>query len=369
MNDVIRILFVDDDEDELILLQDLLNEITEQHYAIDWAPSYEKAIEKISSPLSSYDICIIDYRLGIYTGLDLLKYIHDYNPNLPIILFTGQGDSRVDIEAMKAGASDYLIKGKIDSNLIERSIRYSINKLKTQQQLIDQEKNLREIEKFAITGRIALVIAHEVRNPLTNVKLALYQLRDEIKEANESISLLFNIAERNCDRINHLITNLLESTKFSELKFEDISINKIVEQALDLASDRIELKGVKIIKRFSPEICDVYIDKEKIEIAFLNIILNAVEAVEKDKGIITVTTRPKDGKCEVIIKDNGKGIDSEQLNMIFEPYFTNKEGGMGLGLTTTQTIIYNHKGTINVESRSQKGTSFIITIEFSPHKL
>src|SRR2546423_114317 len=111
MNDVIRILFVDDDEDELIILQDILREIREQKYSIDWVSTYQKAIEKISAAASSYDVCLVDYRLGILTGLDLLNFIHEHAPFFPVILFTGQGDSDVDMQAMKAGAADYLVKG------------------------------------------------------------------------------------------------------------------------------------------------------------------------------------------------------------------------------------------------------------------
>jgi two-component system, sporulation sensor kinase E len=366
MNNEIRLLLVDDDEDELFLLQDLLKEIPVQTYVIDWASTYQKAVEKISVDSAPYDICIIDYRLGALTGLDLLEYIHEKNPHLPVILFTGQGDSEVDMQAMKSGASDYLVKGSIDSNLLERSIRYSINQAKTQEQLLDQEKNLRESEKFAITGRIALVIAHEVRNPLTSVKLALHQLKDETREIGQPLADLFAIAERNCDRINHLITNLLVSTKFSELNYEAVSINELLDEAIDLARDRFEMEGITIRKNYSQDLCEVYVDKEKIKIALLNILINAVEAVEKNKGIITVTTEEKNNKCVVTIRDNGKGISPDDLNRIFEPYFSSKENGIGLGLTSTQTIIYNHRGTIHVESQLSKGTSFVVTFDFKP---
>jgi signal transduction histidine kinase len=347
-------------------LQDLLKEVTVQTYVIDWASTFKKAVEKISADSSLYDICIIDYRLGILTGLDLLRFIHEKNPHLPVILFTGQGDSEVDMQAMKSGASDYLVKGNIDSNLLERSIRYSINQAKTQEQLLDQEKNVRESEKFAITGRIALVIAHEVRNPLTSVKLALHQLKDETKEIGQPLADLFAIAERNCDRINHLITNLLVSTKFSELHYEGVAINELLDEAIDLARDRAEMKSITIVRKYSQDLCEVYVDKEKIKIALLNLLVNAIEAVEKNIGVITIITEGKNNKCVVTIRDNGEGIPPEDINRIFEPYFSSKEKGIGLGLTSTQTIIYNHQGTINVESQLSKGTTFVVTFDFKP---
>lgn len=368
MNDTIRIFFVDDDEDEFIILEDFLKEIPDQKYSIDWVPTFDKAVEKINTAPFDYDICLFDYRLGIFTGLELIKHLQENNLTVPSILLTGQGDSKVDKEAMKIGASDYLVKGKIDSNLLERSIRYSINQFKIQQQLLEQEKNLRESEKFAITGRIALVIAHEVRNPLTNIKLALYQLREELNITDQNILLLYDIAERNTDRINQLISNLLESTKFSQLKMENISINRLFDETIALAVDRIELQGVKVIRHYEGDICDISVDKEKIKIALLNIIVNSIEAMEKNKGILSVFTSTKNDKCVLTIKDNGKGIEKEDLNRIFEPYFTGKEKGIGLGLTSTQTIIYNHSGTIQVESQVSRGTTFTISFDFASHK-
>ena len=365
MNEQVKILFVDDDEDELVILQGLLKEQTQQEYIITWVSTFELAINKVTSTEEEFDICIIDYRLGRYNGIELLKKIRGINAKIPVILFTGQGDSRVDIEAMRAGASDYLVKGKIDVNILERSIRYSVNEARVQQRLIEQEKNLRESEKFAITGRIALVIAHEIRNPLTNVKLALHQLRDEVP-FNETALQLFSIAERNSTRINELITHLLESTKFSTLKTEDISVNALIDEVLETASDRIKLSNIKVIKKYSYDVCDIHADREKIKIALLNIIINAVEAMEKDRGVLIVSTEGKNGKCVIKISDNGAGISEENMNSIFEPYFSKKENGIGLGLTSTQTIIYNHKGTINVESSVSKGTTFTIAFDFSP---
>src|SRR5579862_7522753 len=116
MNAPIHVLFVDDDADELLILEDTLKEITAQSYSIDWAGSFEKAMEKLHSHATHYDICLIDYRLGAMSGVELLKYIHTNNPNLPVILVTGQGDPKVDIEAMHTGAADYLVKNNLDAN-------------------------------------------------------------------------------------------------------------------------------------------------------------------------------------------------------------------------------------------------------------
>ena len=125
--------------------------------------------------------------------------------------------------------------------------------------------------------------------------------------------------------------------------------------------DRIDLKEIKVIKNYATDPFPVLVDVEKINIAFLNIILNAVEATELKKGIITITTETKNNFCVVTISDNGKGIDEESLSKLFEPYFTTKEKGMGLGLTNTQNIILSHHANIYAESEVGKGSSFIIS--------
>jgi len=219
---------------------------------------------------------------------------------------------------------------------------------------------LRSIEKFAATGRIARTIAHEVRNPLTNINLAIEHLRSEIQPESET-EILFNMISRNSNRINELINDLLNSTKVAQLNFIKVNINNILDQSLEFVQDRIDLKEIKVIKNYAQHPIPVLLDIEKINIAFLNIILNAVEATELQKGIITITTETKNNLCAVTISDNGKGMDEESLSKLFEPYFTTKEKGMGLGLTNTQNIILSHNANIYAESVQGKGSSFIIS--------
>ncbi|MEO6637464.1 MAG: CHASE3 domain-containing protein, partial [Ginsengibacter sp.] len=133
---------------------------------------------------------------------------------------------------------------------------------------------LRNIEKFAATGRISRTIAHEVRNPLTNINLAVEHLKSEVTE-NEDVSMLFDMIMRNTDRINQLITNLLSSTRTSELQLVRASINEVLDKSLEFAIDRIELKKINVVKNYDPDICPVLVNNEKIYIAFLNIIVNA----------------------------------------------------------------------------------------------
>ena len=219
---------------------------------------------------------------------------------------------------------------------------------------------LRSIEKFAATGRISRTIAHEVRNPLTNINLATEHLRSEIAPDPE-IDILFNMITRNSNRINDLISDLLNSTKTAHLVFKKVNINDVLDQSIGFAQDRIDLKKITVVKNYGNSLPEIMADIEKLNVAFLNIIVNAVEAMDADKGVLTITTLCKNDRCVVTISDNGKGMDKESMSKLFEPYFTTKEKGNGLGLTNTQNIILSHQAKVYAESEEGEGTSFIIS--------
>lgn len=223
---------------------------------------------------------------------------------------------------------------------------------------------LRSIEKFASTGRIARVIAHEIRNPLTNINLSADRLYgDDLGE--EEKKHLIEIILRNSTRINHLITDLLNATKFSELNYQNTNINSLLNETLQFAADRAELNKITIEKRYAANIPPIKVDKDRIKIAFLNIIVNAIESMDAANGKLLIETMMKNGTCIINISDNGKGIDKETLSKIFDPFFTSKKDGNGLGLTNTQNIILNHKGKIQVSSELTKGTTFSITLNIA----
>jgi signal transduction histidine kinase len=223
-------------------------------------------------------------------------------------------------------------------------------------------KELRGIEKFAATGRIARTIAHEVRNPLTNISLANEQLQ-EMSSTHPEYTLLLDMISRNAVRINQLVADLLNATKYMQLDTKSVSINKLLDETLELAQDRIELNRIKVEKNYSLDMCEVSVDPERIKLAFLNVIVNAIEAMEKGNGVLHIRTTQKDQKCIVEIADNGVGMDEDTLQKLFEPYFTAKPQGTGLGLTNTQNIILSHKGNIKVKSKPGTGTTFIIILD------
>jgi signal transduction histidine kinase len=210
-----------------------------------------------------------------------------------------------------------------------------------------------------MTGKIARSIAHEVRNPLTNLSLALEQLKDELEMDNEYVTMFTDIIGRNVDRIGQLITEMLNSSKPRELERRRQDFNDVVKATLQFISDRIKLKRMRLDVHYSTDDCSALIDKEQVKTALVNILVNAVEAMEEGKGMLTVKTGcTEDSRVYVEVADNGGGITEADRKRLFDPFFTGKSGGMGLGLTATQNIINGHKGSIEVDSLVGHGTTF-----------
>jgi PAS domain S-box-containing protein len=219
-------------------------------------------------------------------------------------------------------------------------------------------------EKMAVTGRLVRMLAHEVRNPLTNVNLSAEQLEMEL--ADEDQKFYTQIIKRNCNRINDLITQLLQPSSSADIELVESSVNKVLDEAIATAYDRVQLKRIQIVTMYSEENFTLPLDSVSLQMAFLNMITNAIEAMEEDKGILRISTRSVGDSFQVIFADNGSGISEENMDKIFEPYFTGKNNGMGIGLATTMSIIHAHHGRIDVQSEVGVGTTF--TVSFSGNK-
>ncbi len=225
------------------------------------------------------------------------------------------------------------------------------------------EKQILQAEKLSMTGKIARTIGHEIRNPLTNLTLALEQLKDEVEE-NEESQVYLEIAERNVKRIGKLITDLLQSSKPKKIRPVKQSLNELVSESLNLVRDRLKLQQMKLQEDYDQNLPDIHLDADQFKIALLNLYINAIEAMNPGQGEIMVKTYKNDRHICLVISDNGNGIPEENIDRLFDPYFTAKKEGTGLGLTTVQNIIQSHQGHIEVQSEIEKGTSFTISLSY-----
>ncbi|HPZ87658.1 MAG TPA: ATP-binding protein, partial [Flavihumibacter sp.] len=219
-----------------------------------------------------------------------------------------------------------------------------------------------QTEKLAAAGRLVRTLAHEVRNPLNNITLSAEQLQLETQD--ETSLLYLDVIRRNSVRISNIITELLNSSRQTEIEVQVASLQDLLNDVLSDAADSMSLKEVSLVKSEHPSPLLILTDRDKLKIAFMNVIVNAIEAMDETrkerKLTLKISETNKFGVVE--ITDTGAGIPAESMGRLFEPYYTSKRNGMGLGLASTLNIIQSHKGFIDVHTNEGEGTSFIINL-------
>jgi len=224
---------------------------------------------------------------------------------------------------------------------------------------------MRRADRLASLGTLTAGLAHEIRNPLVAIK-TFTQLLPERIEDEEFRKHFLKIASSEVDRISSLINELLEFARPSDPKLEEEDVNSVLDGMILLVSTESKKKHIDISKYFSTDLPQVKIDREQFKQVFLNLLLNAIEATSEN-GQVAVRTRSflKPGGepyIQIEIADTGCGIPQEYLEEIFNPFFTTKDKGSGLGLSISSQIIQDHRGYITVESELNKGSSFFINI-------
>jgi signal transduction histidine kinase len=222
------------------------------------------------------------------------------------------------------------------------------------------EKAILQSEKLAATGRLVRTLAHEVRNPLNNIILSVEQMKAEGVE--ETVQFYSDIVLRNSSRINSLITALLSSSRPADISMKKVDARLLVDAVLSRAADSMLLKGVACDKSLPPNDTLISADADKLLIALFNIVINGIEAVPENLGRLTITLTSDAQHAIFRIADNGSGIGDDNITRLFEPYFTQKRNGLGLGLPASFNIVQAHKGRIEVSSEPNSGAVFSVYI-------
>jgi nitrogen-specific signal transduction histidine kinase len=217
-------------------------------------------------------------------------------------------------------------------------------------------------EKLSALGRMAAGIAHEINNPLAGILLFSTNMRKKVPDQGPLKEGL-DVIIKETRRCKGIIQDLLEFSRDKEPTKTPASINKIIEASLGILENEFRLHYITIEKRLAPDIPDILLDNNLMQQVFVNLLINAVEAIQ-DKGVITIESRmsPDQKIVTIEITDTGTGIHSNHLTNIFEPFFSTKTNGTGLGLAVSFGIIQKHQGRIQVDSEPGRGTRFTIQI-------
>jgi two-component system NtrC family sensor kinase len=225
------------------------------------------------------------------------------------------------------------------------------------------ETSLAQSEKMAAVGQLAAGIAHEINNPLTVVLANAQILQRELPEdheAQESVDLIYRAGSRAL----HVVRNLLNFARKEQYEFIPTDINSTIERALEMLKHELLERSIELTYDPADNLPLVMASADHLQGVWLNILLNAMDATEKEKGRLKVATMQQGNEVRVMISDNGQGISQDALKRIFEPFFTTKEPGRGtgLGLSLCHRIVKQHGGHILVDSMPGKGTTFTVVL-------
>jgi two-component system NtrC family sensor kinase len=244
-------------------------------------------------------------------------------------------------------------------NTLEKRVKERTHELQ------DMQDSLVRSEKLASLGKMAAGVAHEINNPLTSILINTHLVLEKLEKNSASRENLNLIADET-SRCSEIVKGLLEFSHQNppEKKFADV--NDIINLSIDVLKNQVTFQNIKIKKRLDTDLPQIQIDSDKIKQVFLNLMLNAAEAMP-DGGSLVIISRLSEKKknIEIELTDSGLGIAKENINKLFDPFFTTKTGGTGLGLAVSYGIIEQHKGKIEVKSQEGRGSSFIIKLPIS----
>jgi signal transduction histidine kinase len=377
-DDLIRVLLIDDDQDEYVLTRDLLADVPSGRFQLDWISDYAAGVEAVVS--GPYDAFLVDYRLGAKTGIELLRETRDRRRRGPVILFTGQGRSRTDLEALDAGADDYLEKAGLTPALLDRSIRFALVQYRSAAEL---ERKVKERTEALARANEALrdadrrkdeflaTLAHELRNPLAPIRNALEILR-LADDSGEVVARQRERLERQVAQLVRLVDDLLDVSRITTGKLrlnpEPLTIQEVVEAAIEMSRPQIEKAKLALTTEVPPAPIRLTGDRVRLTQVLTNLLNNAAKFTEPG-GRVRVAVTPSPGQVSVTVSDTGVGITADVLPVLFGLFtqvdrsLNRSQGGLGIGLALVRRLVEMHAGTVEARSDGPgKGATFIVTL-------
>lgn len=244
---------------------------------------------------------------------------------------------------------------------LTQSFNFMVQKLREERAL---EEKLREAEHLSGIAQLARGIAHEIRNPLNFISLSIDHLREKyipLKSGEkEKFESLITSIKHEIQRLNKLVGDFLDCGKPLRLSLQEVDMSSLIDDVIALVWAKAEKDGIRI-HRQGGELPKLYLDPELIKTCILNVILNAFQAMPAG-GDLTVSTKASDSRVSIIIEDTGIGVSKENLPRLFDPFFSTKSTGLGLGLAMTKRVVEEHGGKVDFQSIEGKGSNVTISL-------
>lgn len=345
-----KILIVDDTVDTVELLKKRL-----RFEGYDTAEAYdgEEGLKQVAE--YNPDLIILDVLMPKLDGYEVCQRLKSYENTkyIPILMLTARSGIEDKVKGLDIGADHYLAK-PFDYKELSARVRSLVATKAAREKLVEEEKS-KALE------RMMEEVEHEIRNPLTSIGGFARRVYEKLPEGDPNTKYMEMIINE-VARLEDMIKELLE-LKTAAISYRELTnINDVIMEALKLSEEDFKDRGIEVKTELGDNLPLISIDQEQMKTAFANLIRNSIEAMQDTLKILKITSRISDGRMEIQVSDTGKGIPKDKIKNIFDPFFTSKTRGPGVGLTFTLKIIQEHSGAVSVESEPGKGTMFAIRL-------
>jgi signal transduction histidine kinase len=401
----IKVLLVEDDQDDYLLTRELFDELPAGAYALDRVATFDDALHALDH--CRHQLYLVDYRLGPHTGLELLATARRGGCIAPMIMLTGQHEREVDLSAMQAGADDFLVKNELNAATLERSMRYALAQKRLEEQIrqnnLQLEERVRQRTAELNRANEALhaeigerkraeqalrdadrrkdeflaTLAHELRNPLAPLTAAIELIAAE-PERSDQVRQLIGMMSQQLDQLVRLIDDLVDVSRITSgklhLRREAASLAEFVTAAIDQSRPLIESARHTFEVSLPPDPLVVEGDKVRLAQVVSNLLINAAKYTPPG-GRVELTVIAGPSEVEIVVRDNGIGIPPAMQSRIFDLFAqvdsstTRSHGGLGIGLTIVKTLVEMHGGTIRATSAGPgQGSQFTVQLPLGGEK-
>jgi C4-dicarboxylate-specific signal transduction histidine kinase len=364
----IQVLLVEDNAADAALLRVTLAESQTGQFNLTHVQRLDQGIDLLAR--ESFDVVLLDLGLPDSQGLQTLRRMRKHALITPIVVMTARADDGTAMEALREGANDYLVKSEMLGSSTAKAIRYAIERKRSDDTARSRDIELAHLSRVNMMGQMAAGLAHELNQPLSAISIYASVCLEQIKSGKNQRETMLSAMEEVANearRAGTIISRLRSFVRKQQPQSAAVDVNVIVEESIGILGSEFRQHKMRPRLILNADLPKAMADVVQIEQVLVNLIYNALEAMlepgSSEPGLTIATELTADAaSVQVSVIDNGPGISPENLEKLFQPFFTTKTKGMGMGLNISRTIIESHGGKLNAIANEDGGMRFSFTL-------